>query len=158
MFCPNCGSANDERQNYCRFCGLNLRDAAASLATQIETGNRSESLQKFRTVKRVIDLASAILVVSLILVVIVDIFFIVDVSKEVLSTVIGLFAFLQIAQLFIGFRNRESRNKDATAETTAPSTLNAMPTAQLLPESEPKPAASIVENTTDLLPRKIERK
>jgi hypothetical protein len=34
MFCPNCASANDANQNYCRTCGLKLDAIAAELAEQ----------------------------------------------------------------------------------------------------------------------------
>lgn len=35
MFCPNCGSKNSEKQNYCRSCGLGLEKVALTLAEQV---------------------------------------------------------------------------------------------------------------------------
>lgn len=61
MFCPNCGASNNKKQNYCRFCGLNLQDTAKSLISQIVFGEDSNLAKSLSSVKRHIDLALAVL-------------------------------------------------------------------------------------------------
>lgn len=151
MFCPNCGSGNDSEQNFCRFCGLYLRDAAISLTTQLKTGDRSASLQKYRSIKRAVDIASGLLVAVLIAGVIADIFFMIEVTKELLSGVIAVFILLRIAQSIIGYLQRQDREISADANDRYQPTVETQPTAQLTSASMPIDPASIVDHTTQLI-------
>lgn len=154
MFCPNCSAKNDEKQNYCRFCGLNLQATAKSLTTQIVHGDNSDSLKKLSAVKRAVDFASALLVGTLIISIIADIFFRIEFGKGLLSIIVGLFVLIQIAQGIIGYFQREDRSK-STTEKLKPNEVEhfeSKENAKLLEEKPFEPVGSVTENSTELFP------
>ena len=111
MFCSNCGAKNDKKQNYCRFCGLDVRDTSRSLTTQLAFGKDSDSLKKLRTVKRTVDIASAILVAVWITAAVADIFFMVEFGSLIMRISLGLFILFQVVQGAVGYIQRKERNK-----------------------------------------------
>lgn len=46
MFCPNCGSKNSAKQNYCRSCGLSLEKIALTLSEQLPSQMTSNLRQQ----------------------------------------------------------------------------------------------------------------
>lgn len=164
MFCPNCGAHNNNKQNYCRFCGLNLRDTAKSLTNQIVFGEDSDLLKSLSSVKRVIDLASAALVGVLIVSVVAYLFIEPGFGKDVMKISLGIFFLLKIIQEIIGYYQRQERSK-ARANKFEPSTteqLESKEAVKFLEEKPFEPVPSVVENSTALLPienktRKLER-
>ena len=102
MFCPNCGSKNDDKQNYCRFCGLNIQASAKSLMDQIVFGKDSDSLKKLRTFKRTVDVASTILIGALIAGVVADIFLVIEWSDKLMKISLGLLILFQVVQGIVG--------------------------------------------------------
>ena len=154
MFCPNCGAKNDEKQNYCRFCGLNLQSTAKSLTTQIIHGENSDSLKKMRAVKRTVDFASALLVGVWIAAVVADIFFRIEFSKDLLIISLGLFILFQIIQAAVGYfqRNDETESKTKKFKPNEVEHFEAKETGKLLEERPFEPVASVTENSTELFP------
>lgn len=52
IFCPNCSANNRIEQNFCRFCGLNLRGAAESLTAQLSSGEKQRHFDKLQLIKK----------------------------------------------------------------------------------------------------------
>ena len=154
MFCPNCAAKNDKKQNFCRFCGLDLRDSAKSLTTQLVFGKDSDSLKKFRTVKRAVDIASGILVVAWIAGVVADIFFVMEFGRDLMRISIGLFVLFQLIQGAVGYFQRKERSKSQRKkfEPNEIKDFEVKETAKLLEERPFEPVASVVENSTELFP------
>ena len=161
MFCPNCGANNNKKQNYCRFCGLNLRETAKSLTTQIAFGEDSDLLKSLSSIKRVIDLASTASVGALIVCVIAYRFIEQGFGKDVMKIGLGIFFLLKIVQEIIGYYQRKVRSKaranNSEQSTTEP--LESKEAFMFLEEKPFEPVPSVVENTTELLPSEnIKRK
>jgi hypothetical protein len=55
MYCPNCGAQNKKHQNYCRFCGLHLRDIEKLFLSRLVFGEDSRELKNLRIAKNLID-------------------------------------------------------------------------------------------------------
>lgn len=154
MFCPNCGANNNKKQNYCRFCGLNLRDTAKSLTNQIVFGEDSDLLKSLSSAKRMMDFASAALVGVLIVCFVAYLFIEPGFGKGVLKISLGLLFLLKLVQEIIGYYQRQERSK-ARAGKFDQSTTERLESkeAAMLPEKTPiEPMPSVIENSTELLP------
>ena len=111
MFCPNCGANNNKKQNYCRFCGLNLRDTAKSLTNQLVFGEDTNLLKTLSSVKRIVDFASTALVGVLAIGVVAYLFFEQGFGKDLMKISLGVFFLLKIVQEIIGYYQRQKRSK-----------------------------------------------
>lgn len=154
MFCPNCGARNHRRQNYCRYCGLNLRDAAKSLTSQLVFGEDSYWAQSLGSVKRVMDLALAALAGVLIVCAVSYFFFDVDFGKGVLKMGAVLFFLLESLKGAVGYYQRKERSK-ARADKFGRGKveqLGAEETGKFLEEKPFETVPSVLENSTELLP------
>ena len=154
MYCPNCGASNNKKQNYCRFCGLNLRDTAKSLTNQIVFGEDSDLLKSLSSVKRVIDLASAALAGVLIVYVLAYLFFEPVVGKGVMKVSLGVLFLLKFIQEIIGYYQRKERSKARANkfERGATEQSESKEAAKFPGERPFEPVPSVVENSTELLP------
>lgn len=154
MFCPNCGAKNNKKQNYCRYCGLNLRDTAKSLTTQIVFGEDPDLLKSLSSVKRVIDLASAALVGVLLVWVVAYLFVEPGFGKAVMKMSLGIFFLLKFIHEIIGYYQRKVRSK-ARANKFEQSTIEQVEskeTIKFLEEKPFEPVPSVVESSTELFP------
>ena len=153
MFCPNCG-ANNTRLNYCRFCGLNLRDTAKSLTSQLAFGEDSKLVRTLGSVKRNVDFASTSLACVLFVGAVAYLFSGRDFGTGLLKAGLGVYFLLQLIQGIIGHYQRRERGK-AGANKFEQNTIEqpgSRETARL-PEAKPyEPMPSVVENSTELLP------
>lgn len=160
MFCPNCGKSDQRENTYCRRCGIFLPDFA-------KEGKREVSPEDHIKFNIVLNIMTA--VVSLALSVLLFSFFF---GKEDTSMLIYLTAGFLIAisawqaqtiwrnfQLKKHFKQRktdiaENPNPDSTK------VFESFPTKELLNEANFADAipASVLENTTSRLPKKIARK
>lgn len=154
MFCPNCGAKNNKKQNYCRFCGLNLRDAAKSLTSQIVFGEDSNLVKSLGSVKRVIDLALAALIGVLIFCAVAYLFFESGFGKNMLKMGVVIFFLLETILGVVGYYQRKERSKARANkfEQNTTEQLESKETVRLLEEKPFEPAQSVVENTTELFP------
>jgi hypothetical protein len=154
MYCPNCGASNSKKQNYCRFCGLNLRDAAKSLTNQIVFGEDSDLLKSLSSVKRVIDLASAALAGVLIIYVLAYLFIEPGFGKGVMKVSLGVLFLLKFIQEIIGYYQRKERGKARANKFEQGATAQSgSQAAAKFPEERPfEPVPSVLENSTELLP------
>ena len=154
MFCPNCGASNNKKQNYCRFCGLNLRDTAKSLTNQLVFGEDSDLLKSLSSVKRVIDLASAALVGVLTIYVLAYLFVEPIFGKGVMKVSLGVLFLIKFIQEIIGYYQRKERGKARANKFERNATeQRESKEAARFPEERPfEPVPSVVENSTELLP------
>jgi len=154
MFCPNCGAKNNKKQNYCRFCGLNLQDTAKSLTNQIVFGEDSKLLKTLSSVKRTVDFASGALIGALIVGIVAYLFFAPEFGKNLLKISLGIFLLLTMVQESIGYFQRKERSKSKT-DRFEPQTVEKFESkdiAKLLEEKPFEPVPSVVENSTELFP------
>lgn len=154
MFCPNCGANNNKKQNYCRFCGLNLRDTAKSLTSQLVFGEDTDRLKSLSSARRLMDSASTALAGALIICVVAYLFIEPTFSKNVVKIFLGIFFLLKLIQETIGYYLRRGRSK-ATADKFAQSRteqLETKETVRFLEEKPLEPVLSVAENSTELLP------
>lgn len=153
MFCPNCGANNNKKQNYCRFCGLNLQDTAKSLTNQIIFGEDSKSLKKLSFIKRVIDFTSTALIGMLIVGIAVYLFlFDPKFGKDLIKISLGIFFLLKTIQEIIGYFQRRARIENKRFEPMEAEKFESKETAKLLEEKPFEPVPSVVENSTELFP------
>jgi hypothetical protein len=153
MFCPNCGANNNKKQNYCRFCGLNLQETAKSLVNQIVFGEDSKSLKKLSSVKRVVDFTSTALVGMLVVGIAAYLFFSdPNFGKELTKISLGVFFLLKTIQEIIGYFQRRARSENKRFEPNGGKQFESKETAKLLEEKLIEPAPSKIENSTELFP------
>ena len=147
MFCPNCGANNNKKQNYCRFCGLNLQDTARSLTNQVVFGEDSNLLKRLSSVRRILDLASTALVGVVIVSVIALLFLEPNFGKDLMKIGLGLFFLLKVVQETIGYFQRKERSKPKT-DRFEPSTREQFESREpvKLLEEKPFPVPSVLEN------------
>lgn len=152
MFCPNCGASNNKKQNYCRFCRLNLRDTAKSLKDQIVFGEESALLKKLSTVRRAVDVLSTVVIGVLLAGIAAYLFFIDQkFGMDLIKISLVVFFGLKTVQETIGYFQRRARKGNKTLEPTRGTELEGAPTAKLLEDRPFEPAHSVVEEPTELL-------
>lgn len=154
MFCPNCGAKNSRKQNYCRFCGLSLREAEKSLTSQLVFGEDSNLAKSLGSVKRVIDLALAALAGVVIFCAVAYFFFGSGFGKNMMKTGAVIFFLLEGILGIVGYYQRKERSKARAANKfeQKDEELQSKETVKLLEEKPFEPARSVVENTTELFP------
>lgn len=153
MFCPNCGANNNRKQNYCRFCGLNLQETAKSLVNQIVFGEDSRSLKKLSSVKRVVDFTSTA-VIGMLVVGIAAYLFLFDpkFGKDLIKISLGVFFLLKTIQEIISYFQRRARSENKRFEPNGGERFKSVETAKLLEEKPFDPVPSVIENSTELFP------
>lgn len=154
MFCPNCGASNNKKQNYCRFCGLNLQDTAKSLISQIVFGEDSNLAKSLSSVKRHIDLVLAVLAGVSIVCAIAYFFFGLGFGKDMMKIGIVIFFLLETILGTVGYYLRQERSKAKTNkfEPNPVGQFESKETAKLLEEKPFEPVPSVIENSTELFP------
>lgn len=153
MFCPNCGANNNKKQNYCRFCGLNLQETAKSLMNQIVFGEDSKSLKKLSSVKRVVDFTSTALIGMLVVGIAAYLFFFdPKFGKDLIKISLGVFFLLKTIQEIIGYFQRRARSENKRFEPNRVERSESKETAKLLEEKPYEPVPSVIENSTELFP------
>jgi hypothetical protein len=153
MFCPNCGANNNKKQNYCRFCGLNLQETAKSLMNQIVFGEDSKSLKKLSSVKRVVDFTSTALIGMLLVGIAAYLFFFdPKFGKDLIKISLGVFFLLKTIQEIIGYFQRRARSENKRFEPSGVERFESKETAKLLEEKPFEPVPSVIENSTALFP------
>ena len=153
MFCPNCGANNNRKQNYCRFCGLNLQETAKSLVNQIVFGEDSKLLKKLSSVKRVVDFTSTALIGMLVVGIAAYLFFFdPKFGKDLIKISLGVFFLLKTIQETISYFQRRARSENKRFEPQTTEQFESKETARLLEEKPFAPVPSVIENSTELLP------
>jgi hypothetical protein len=154
MFCPNCGAKNNRQQNYCRFCGLNLRDTAKSLTSQLVFGEDSKLAKSLGSVRRAMDLVLAALAGVLIVGAVAYFFFDTGFGKGVLKMGVVIFFLLEAVLGAVGYYQRKERSKAGANkfEKIANEQTESKETVRLLEEKPYEPVPHVTETSTELLP------
>lgn len=156
MFCPNCGANNSTEQKFCRSCGLNLEKSAESLLEQMPSANEANLLRYEKSIERFGSFALGGLGVVGIVSVTALLFYLVQ--KLILSgtnvyaglLLIAFFVFAILSLVFVVF-NESLKEKKAKLNYRANELTEAKNTGKLLEEKPFVPAASVTENSTELL-------
>ena len=157
MFCPNCGANNSTEQKFCRACGLNLEKSAESLIEQMPSAQTANLLRHEKAIERFGNFALGGLgVVGLVAVtaglyVLVTKFIITGTNIFAAVLLISFFVFAFLSLIFVVFNEtlkekKQKINPGLSTELTEPKN-----TGKLLEEKLFEPAASVTENSTELL-------
>ena len=153
MYCPNCGSQNKKKQNFCRFCGLHLQDIEKTFASQLVFGDDTKRLKHLRTVRQTTDTAQMFAGVMLAVGIVGLIFFDPRSGKAWITAGLLSFFIAQLVRAVSGYLQRRSPRQnvaypDAEAAAPAGEVAGARETNRLIEDRPFTPAQSIVENTT----------
>ena len=157
MFCPNCAAQNDDSQHYCRTCGLNLDAIAAKLMEQ----NPSEEVAALLKKKRRMELLgtgalsiAGIIGLSLLLTVAVYYKLVLLGPGVLFGSAIGALILFLLASIFFLAYPRYFLKINSVASSSLDQPELTAPTGKLLDEPTPIEAASVIDHSTELLPRK----
>jgi len=157
MFCPNCGANNSTEQKFCRACGLNLEKSTESLIEQIPSAQSANLLRHEKAIERFGNFALGGLGVVGLISVTALLFSLVTqliVSGTNIYTgllLISFFVFAILSLIFVIF-NETLKEKKAKVNHTLTNELTAAKnTGKLLEEKSFESAASVTENSTELL-------
>ena len=147
MYCPNCGSQNKKKQNYCRFCGLSLHDIERTYLNQLVFGKDTQEAQNFRNVRKVVDYTEILLIVAGVATVLTLYFSGYPVKLRLFGIVIAVTLLFDVVRRIIRhFEQKRFRenNKDQTLPGTKDETTK-------LIEEKMFVLASVTEHSTQLL-------
>lgn len=157
MFCPNCGANNLTEQKFCRACGLNIEESAASLQRQIPSAESAEIMrqkQRWETFGSIAWNGFIIVVCWALLQFLYLIFekFILSGANVIFGIIAILFLIFGVATLVYVYKSQEFKENGTTAKTPEKDTPElVLPTAKLLEDRPFEPVPSITEDSTDLL-------
>lgn len=158
MFCPNCGANNTTEQKFCRSCGLNLEVSAASLLEQIPSAETAKLVKRERHLEKFGNFAFGgfgVVVATSVAALVYLIFTKMVLSGENVFAGILLMAFMIFSALTLAWVmfNEDLKERKQKRNPTLKNELAKAPDTDKLLEEKPfEPAASVTENTTDLLP------
>jgi len=159
MYCPNCSKENSTEQSYCRACGLKLGVIAEVMAEILPSEENATRRRRKVILERLgkgsLSIAGLIALMSFIFAA--ALYKLILFGPEVifLASAIALAVFVVLGVGLIGYSKlflphvTTDNGTDATEGTPS-----IRPTGKLIEDRPFEPAASIVENTTDLLPQK----
>lgn len=156
IFCPNCGANNNIEHNFCRFCSLHLQETTASLTAQLSSGKNAGQLKNLEWIKRLSDLSTSGLFFSAVPAIIIYFYTVFTgtpyAGVKVFYALFVIFLVLESVMFYLRRTNtlgyaEEMDRKSALTQNR----LEKRETAKLPEEKSFVPAASITENTTDLL-------
>jgi hypothetical protein len=157
MFCPNCGANNSTEQKFCRSCGLNLEQTALTLLEQMPSAGSAEILKRQRNLEKFGNVAftgfGLVLLMGIGAIIHVIITKLIMTGNSVFGGIL-LIAFLIFAALSLAYvvLNEDLKERKQKANPTLENELmRKRETGKLLQEMPSDPAATVTENTTDLL-------
>ncbi len=157
MFCPNCGANNSTEQKFCRSCGLNLEKSAESLVEQMPSAQTANLLKHEKLIERFGNFALGGLgVIGLIaltagLYVLVTKLIITGTNIFAAILLISFFVFAILSLIFVVFNETLKEKKQKINSALGNESAEKKDTAKLLEEKLFEPAASVTENSTELL-------
>lgn len=157
MFCPNCGKENSTDQKFCRACGIGLEKTVESLMEQKLSPSQNDSLlrkrillETFGTVATGGLITVTVIGVSAIIYTILTKMILTGSSVLFGSLLTAFIVFALLTLIYVVFR--ESLNEKQNKKKPSNSELNEPKNTNNLLEDKPfAPAASVTENSTELL-------
>jgi len=157
MFCPNCGANNSTEQKFCRACGLNLEKSAESLVEQMPSAQSANLLRREKAIERFGNFALGglgvvgIIGIATLLWILVTKILLTGTNVFAAGLLISFFVFAILSLVFVVL-NESLKEKKAKINLMLGGELNeAKNTGKLLEDKPFEPAASVVENSTELL-------
>jgi hypothetical protein len=122
--------------------------------SQLAFGEDSNLLKTLRSVRRVVDFASAALVGVIIVGVAASLFLGQGLGQNLMKVGLGVFLLLKLIQEVVGYYQRRERGKAGASkfEQQGSEQLGARATSRLLEEKPREALPSVVDNSTELLP------
>ena len=163
MYCPNCSQKNYNQQKFCRKCGMNLEQISTALSEQLPERNndierREARLELFGNIAFVgLGIILAAGVVGILYMIITKM--IIGGEAPIVGVLLAnLVVFAAMALTYVVLReDLNERKKKARSVSVPPSDPETdIDTSKLLADPIDRPAPSVIEDTTDLLP--IEKK
>lgn len=156
MFCPNCGSENNNEQNFCRLCGLKLVAISQAVAEQTPTKEYAELRKRkefFEKLGVFSFSVSGIIGLSLIFTKVIQYKIILFGETALLWSaftalvVFGLLSvfFFNYPKLFMNFEKLNPHLPPSEKKQIS------QPTKKLIEDKPFEPVGSVTENTTELL-------
>jgi len=158
MFCPNCGKENFSEQKFCRDCGIGLEKVVESLMEQkILSAQDDKSLRKRILLETFGTVAFGGFGMVIIIAVCAIIYVIVtkmilsgsSVLAGMLLTAFIVFGLMSVMYILFNESLKDNKLKDKQSEGREP--IEPKNTINLLEEKPFEPAASVTENSTELL-------
>jgi len=157
MFCPNCGANNSTQQKFCRSCGFNLEKSAESLIEQMPSAQTTSLAHREKLIERFGNFALGGLGIVGIIGIFALLRFLVtnimvpgtNVFAVVLLAAFFIFAILSLVFVVLNesIKEKKAKSNSALIEEIPES----IKTGKLLEEKPFEPAATITENSTELL-------
>jgi hypothetical protein len=159
MYCPNCGKENAPDQSYCRACGLKL-DGVARAVAEILPSEENAALRRRKRILETLGQGALYItgMIALMSFIFAAAFYkLIVFGPEVLfwASAIALAVFAMLGAGLIGYSKLFLPHAATDDRTDTTDEIASIPTTGKLIEDRPfEPVPSVVENTTDLLPRK----
>lgn len=153
MYCPNCSSQNNNNQNFCRFCGLNLEETAKSLKLQLSFGKKSQKLKKLDKINQIFNYTSICLIVSFVAGLFIFSYFDSfdrNSFKSFLKIALAIYFLFYFSQETTKYYQRQKTENDSN-DLIEPTELQSKKTSKLLEEKTFIPISTVTENSTELL-------
>lgn len=157
MFCPNCGANNSTEQKFCRACGLNLGKSAESLIEQMPSAQSANLLRHEKAIERFGNFAlggfGVVVVIGVAALSWILVTKVLLTGTNVFATVllISFFVFAILSLIFVVL-NESLKERRAKGNPRLVNELNEVKNTGKLLEDKPfEPAASVTENSTELL-------
>ena len=159
MFCPNCGAENRSEQNFCRSCGLKLDVISQAVAEQTPTKEYAELQKRKELFEKlgIFSLSSFGLIGLTFLLAKVVYYKLILFGADALfwSGLVAFFAFGLLTVFFFNYPKLFMKF-DKINPRLSPNEEKqiSQPTQKLIEDKPFEPAASVTENSTELLPIK----
>lgn len=153
MYCPNCGAQNKKKQNFCRYCGLHLRDIEKTFLDQLVFGVETKRLKNLRNVRRMTDYAQMFSVLSLVIGII-ALAFSEPMGKILLTAGLLSFFLAQAIREIFGYFQRQNSERNETrniSDDAERREFQTRDTNKLIEEKPFVPVSSVTERETELL-------
>ena len=161
MYCPNCGNQNSADQKFCRSCGLGLQKVVQTLSEQLPTKLDVSLQQKKERFEKLGVAALSVFGAGVAIPVLYGIFYKMMYTQGKVFAGLGLLALIIVlgcGLLSVILFAKANEVKETPAKPALPDKPELRPQADTreLPEhSAPEtPVFSVVDRTTELLPRK----
>jgi zinc-ribbon domain len=154
MYCPNCGAQNKQKQNFCRYCGLHLKDIEKTFSEQLVFGEETKRLKNLRNIRKTTDYAQFFSVVTLVIGIIALIFSDSNIGKVLLTAGLLSFFLAQAIREIFGYFQRQSSAKNTgrgASNDAERREFKTRETNKLIEEKPFTPVPSVTENSTELL-------